>query len=144
VSPSSDALNMALQLAPNNLNLINLIQELRQGDLTQEIPVDKCAYFNVALDGSKYICGLFNKDGRPCPKSFDRFDRFKYHLQAHLGLTPYKCKDSTKVTPEPKWYVLIPCFYVLSFNHNASDRMFSSITARDTHVNNKGSVMYAW
>ena len=115
---NSDVLKVALQLAPNHPQLRSVIQELLQGDLTQEIPDDKCANFNVTLDGPKYTCGLFKKGGQRCTKSFCRPDRFKHHLQTHLGLTPYKCMDSTKVTAEPKWYVLIPYPYILSFNHN--------------------------
>lgn len=135
---SLDDFNIAIQLAPDNLDLMNLIQDLRRRGLTQQIPDDKCAKFNATPQGPKFTCRLFRNNGQRCSKSFARHDRFKHHLQGHIRITPFCCMDFGGFTAEPKWYIMSLFTYDLSSNHNSSLELFSSIAARDTHARNKG------
>jgi hypothetical protein len=102
----SKASELVLQLAPDNTHLRSVIQALLQGDKRQEIPDDTCILFNLTSNGPRYTCGLFKRPGHLCAESVDRDDLFKHHLQSHLGITPYSCASSLKVTAGREWYAL--------------------------------------
>jgi hypothetical protein len=99
----SNASVIALQLAPDTPNLRMVIRNLLQGDLSLEIPDDMCTAFNATPDGPNYTCSLFRGNRQRCAIRFIRLDRFKHHLQDHIGITPYSCMSSPTPTVEPKW-----------------------------------------
>jgi hypothetical protein len=101
----SNAPGTALSLLPENAHLKGMIQDLLQGDMTQEIPEDKCNHFKRHPQSPQYACGLYISPGEPCGETFDRSDRFKHHVQGHLGITPYSCATSKKVPQGQKWCV---------------------------------------
>lgn len=69
----------------------------------QELPDEMCGRFNMSPKGPAFTCGFFTAAGLPCGKAIQRTDRFKDHLQTHLGLTPYSCAESKAIPTELKW-----------------------------------------
>jgi hypothetical protein len=66
---------------------------------------EECDAWNATPGGPKYTCAWIEA-GETCGKTQNRADRFRYHVQGHIGLKPYACADSTKIAPELKWCVL--------------------------------------
>jgi hypothetical protein len=100
----SDASTMAMQLAPDNTLLESVIQALLQGDRIQEIPDEISVLFDLTSNGPRYTCALFKRPGHLCAVTVDSTDRFKHHLQSHLGITPYSCASFHS----PRMVCLVP------------------------------------
>jgi hypothetical protein len=95
---------IALQLSPQNETMRVAIINALGASKFQEISKETCLAFNATPTGPKYTCGLFNNSGMPCMIDLWRYDHVVYHLQEHLGVTPYMCADSNYLTSLPKWY----------------------------------------
>lgn len=80
--------------------IISLLQ--RPDALLKEIPYDQCRTFDSTPYGPERTCSLLTK-GKACNLKFGRGDRFKHHIQQHLGIRPYPCAGSKTVHP---WCVL--------------------------------------
>lgn len=101
----SDVSQVAAENAPGDMVLYNVILSLlRRPDAERtEIPHDQCSAFDSTPYGPEHTCSLFTK-GAPCNHKVHRTDRFKHHIQWHLGIRPYPCAGSKKV--KSPWYVL--------------------------------------
>jgi hypothetical protein len=104
---------------------------------------EECEVWNETPHGPEYTCAWIEA-GERCGKTQNRADRFRYHVQGHLGVTPYACADSLKIDLELKWCVFPYEFSFMLLTIFSSDRKFSSATARDTHVKNKKPVTCDW
>jgi hypothetical protein len=101
-------MDTALRLAPHDETLSGLILYLLQASkvAVEEIPHGSLLFFDLTPHGPSRTCALFIDNARQCSKSINRLDRFKHHVQTHLGIRPYLCTD--KATPELAWYVVAP------------------------------------
>lgn len=83
----------ALDMVSTNQDLRSFIESvLRDPAFPQvELSLEHLALFNSSTipQGKQFACGI-TINGRDCGKSYNRQDRFKYHINRHLGLRPYR------------------------------------------------------
>lgn len=100
-SSAANPASLVQRLVPNNRHAQDLVLGYFRSSEYPRIEIEDNALplFNASTGNpsSAYTCGLYleNKSSY-CLQGYTRRDRFKYHLHAHLGLTPYPARNGNQ------------------------------------------------